>query len=76
MQDDGFYHGSGNFVNVGPRWSFEVGALWANIDEIEAGGITLDQIGAALNDNWSATVVALALGNVATLHALVAEARS
>jgi hypothetical protein len=36
--------------------------------------IPLSQIGHALSHNWSATVVALALRNVATLRALIDEA--
>lgn len=74
MQDDGQYHSGSNLVHVGRDWSFEIDRLWTNIDQIEAGGITLDQIGAALNANWNACVIALALGNIGVLRALVAEA--
>ena len=74
MQDDGQYHSGSNLVHVGRDWSFEIDRLWTNIDQIEADGITLDQIGAALNANWTAAVIALALGNIGVLRALVAEA--
>jgi hypothetical protein len=76
MQDeDGPYHTGGAFVNVGRNWSFEIDKLWNNLDQVEADGIaSLAEIGLALDFNWSATVCALAFGNVAALRALIAEA--
>jgi len=71
--DSASYHATAGYVYAGP-WAFELGALWASIDEIERGsGITLDQIGSALAHNWTAAVVALALNNIAVLRALIDE---
>jgi hypothetical protein len=75
MQDGFRYHSSNNLVYVG-RWALEIDALWSSIDELERGGISLDQIGLALAHNWTACVVALARKNVAILRALIAEASS
>jgi hypothetical protein len=74
MHDDGFsYHGSDGFVYIAD-WAFEIGALWESIDDIERGGIPLDQIGRALSFNWPATVTALALKNLACLYTIIADA--
>jgi hypothetical protein len=76
MQDaNSNYHSPQGYVYVG-RWAIEIDALWSSIDEIERGGIPLDQIGLALAHNWPASVVALARQNVAVLRALIAEASS
>jgi hypothetical protein len=75
MRDDDIpsYHATAGYVHAGP-WAFELGPLWASIDEIERGsGITLDQIGSALVHNWTAAVIALALNNIAVLRALIDE---
>ena len=74
MQDDGQYHSGSNLVHVGRDWSFEIDRLWTNVDQIEAGGITLDQIGAALNANWNAASSRWRSATSAVLRALVAEA--
>jgi hypothetical protein len=75
MQDDDEYHSSGNLVHVGP-WALEIDHLWTSIDEIERSGVSLDQIGLALDHNWPACVLALARKNLAVLRALIAEAAS
>jgi len=67
------YHSPGAFVYVG-RWALEQDAIWLGVDNAESFGIELGQIGRALSHNWSATAVALALGNIATLRALIDEA--
>ena len=74
MQEDASYHGPRGHVHVGRHWCFEIGAIWDGVSYAEAAGISLDQIGRALSHNWSATVIALALRNMATLRTLIREA--
>ena len=75
-RDDRQYHAAAAYVHVGALHVFAVDEIWSGIDAAERNGITLDQIGAALNANWCATVCALAFKNVATLRVLITEARS
>jgi hypothetical protein len=75
MQDDIPYYSSSGFVYVA-NVALELGALWHGVDSAESAGIPLDQIGRALDFNWTATAVALASGNLATLRALIHEAGS
>ena len=69
------YHSLGGYVYT-PRLALELGAIWDGVDAAEAAGVPLDEISRALGSNWSATVVALALRNLATLRALIDEAGS
>jgi hypothetical protein len=74
MQEGSQYHNVAAHVHVGRHWCFEIGAIWDGVSYAEAAGISLDQIGRALPHNWSATVIALALRNMATLRTLIREA--
>jgi hypothetical protein len=74
MQDDNRkYHTTSSYVYIGP-WALEQNSIWLGIDDAESFGIELGQIGRALSHNWSATAVALAFRNIATLHVLISEA--
>jgi hypothetical protein len=70
---NGEYHSPQAYVYVG-AWALEQDAIWLGVDNAECLGIELDQIGRALSHNWSATAVALAFRNIATLRALISEA--
>jgi hypothetical protein len=77
MQDDderGEYHTTGGLVYTG-NWALEIVAIWDGVQAAEDARIPLSQISRALAHNWSATVVALARKNIATLHTLIAEAQ-
>jgi hypothetical protein len=75
MENDNYdYHAAGAYVEIG-LYAFDISTLWHRIDTIERGGISLSDIGLALDHNWPATVTALAFENIATLRALIAEAR-
>ena len=74
MQDRNHqYHRIAAYVYAG-RWVLEHRSLWDGVEAAECMGIELGQIGRALSHNWSATVVALAFRNFATLRALIDEA--
>jgi hypothetical protein len=74
MQDRNHqYHRIATYVYAG-RWVLEHRSLWDGVEAAECIGIELSQIGRALSHNWSATVVALAFRNFATLRALIDEA--
>ena len=74
MQDDNRkYHTNSSYVYIGP-WALEQNSIWLGIDDAESFGIELGQIGRALSHNWSATAVALAFRNIATLRVLISEA--
>jgi hypothetical protein len=74
MQDDNRkYHTTSSYVYIGP-WALEQNSIWLGIDDAESFGIELGQIGRALSHNWSATAVALAFRNIATLRVLISEA--
>lgn len=66
------YHNAGAYVHAG-RFALELGAIWDGVDAAEDVGIELAEIGLALAANWSATTVALAFNNIATLRALITE---
>jgi hypothetical protein len=66
------YHAAAAFVYIGDR-AFTRDDIWNGVEIAETAAIPLGQIGQALSHNWSATVVALALRNVATLRALIDE---
>jgi hypothetical protein len=63
------YHRIAAYVYAG-RWVLKHRSLWDGVEAAECMGIELGQIG----HNWSATVVALAFRNFATLRALIDEA--
>jgi hypothetical protein len=71
---DGEYHSSGALVYVGDSLVVTLEEIWDGVEAAECIGIELGQIGRALSHNWSATVVALAFRNFATLRALIDEA--
>ena len=71
---DGEYHSSGALVYVGDSLVVTLEENWDGVDAAENAGASLEQIGRALRYNWSATVVALAFRNFATLRALIDEA--
>jgi hypothetical protein len=74
MQDDNRkYHTTSSYVYIGP-WALAQNSIWLGIDDAESFGIELGQIGRALSHNWSATAVALAFRNIATLRVLISEA--
>jgi hypothetical protein len=74
MQDDNRkYHTTSSYVYIGP-WALEQNSIWLGTDDAESFGIELGQIGRALSHNWSATAVALAFRNIATLRVLISEA--
>ena len=66
------YHAGSGYVYIGP-WALEQNSIWLGVDDAESFGIELGQIGRALSHNWSATAVALAFRNFATLRALIDE---
>ena len=77
MQEDNEqpkYHSPSGYVYAGEH-ALELAAIWSGIETAEDAAVPLEQIGRALAHNWTATVVALAFGNVAVLRALIAEAR-
>jgi hypothetical protein len=69
------YHSWAGYVHAGDLL-LEIAAIWEGVQTAEDAGISLSQTGRALSYNWSATVVALARGNVAVLRALIDEAAS
>ena len=69
------YHSLAGYVHAGDLL-LEIAAIWEGVQTAEDAGISLSQIGRALSYNWSATVVALARGNVAVLRALIDEAKN
>jgi hypothetical protein len=69
------YHNAAAYVYVGQH-AFTLDELWRGVEAVERAGVPLEQISAALGSNWSATVVALALHNLATLRTLIREAGS
>jgi hypothetical protein len=71
--DEREYHAAAAFVYIGDR-AFTLDDIWNGVEIAETAAIALSQIGYALSYNWSATVVALALRNAATLRALIDEA--
>jgi hypothetical protein len=71
--DEREYHAAAAFVYIGDR-AFTLDEIWSGVEL--AAAIPLSQIGHALSHNWSATVVALALRNAATLRALIDEANA
>jgi hypothetical protein len=74
MQDDNRkYHTTSSYVYIG-HWALEQNSIWLGTDDAESFGIELGQIGRALSHNWSATAVALAFRNIATLRVLISEA--
>jgi hypothetical protein len=73
LDDDPNYHAPAGYVYT-PGLALELAAIWAGVDDAETAGVPLDHIGRALSFNWSATVTALALRNVACLRALIHEA--
>ena len=73
FDDEPDYHAAACLVYVGSSYAFELAAIWNGIQSAEDAGITLAQIGVALAHNWPATVVALALKNIATLRVLITE---
>ena len=75
MNETPDYHAAAGYVHAGDLL-LEIAAIWEGVQTAEDAGISLNQIGRALSYNWSATVVALARGNVATLRALIDEANA
>ena len=73
--DEREYHAAAAYVHIGDR-AFTLDEIWSGVELAETAAIPLSQIGHALSHNWSATVVALALGNAATLRALIDEANA
>ena len=73
--DEREYHAAAAYVHIGDR-AFTLDEIWSGVELAEAAAIPLDQISHALSHNWSATVVALALRNAATLRALIDEANA
>ena len=73
--DEREYHAAAAFVYIGDR-AFTLDEIWSGVELAETAAIPLSQIGHALSYNWSATVVALALRNAATLRALIDEANA
>jgi hypothetical protein len=73
--DEREYHAAAAFVYIGDRAS-TLDEIWSGVEAAEDAGIPLSQISLALSHNWSATVVALALRNAATLRALIDEANA
>ena len=69
------YHAAAAFVYIGDR-AFTFDEIWSGVELAGTAAIPLSQIGHALSHNWSATVVALALRNGATLRALIDEANA
>jgi len=69
------YHSLAGYVDAG-NLTLEIAAIWDGIDHAEAEGVALNHIGEALRYNWTACVTALAFKNIATLRALIDEARS
>ena len=65
-----FYHSPAGYVYT-ERLALEISAIWDGIESAEAIGIPLEKIAGALVRNWTATVVALARGNLATLRVLI-----
>jgi hypothetical protein len=74
-EEDFNYHASHGYVYT-PRLVLELGVIWDGVDAAEAAGVPLDEIGRALGCNWNATVIALAFHSLATLRALIREAKS
>jgi hypothetical protein len=72
MQDDPYYSPS-SFVYIGDH-AFTLDEIWGGVDAAERVGVSLGEIGRALNHNWTAAVTALAIGNIGVLRALVDEA--
>ena len=74
MQDDGgSYYDITAFVYIGGR-AFTLDEIRSGVDAAERAGISLGEIGRALNYNWTAAVTALAIGKIGVLRALVDEA--
>ena len=73
--DEREYHAAAAYVHIGDR-VFTIDEIWSGVELAETAAIPLSQIGQALSYNWSATVVALALRNVATLRAMIDEANA
>ena len=69
------YHAAAAYVHIGDR-AFTLDEIWSGVELAESAAIPLSQISRALSHNWSATVVALALRNGATLRALIDEANA
>jgi len=73
LDEDSNYHSNGGYVYT-PRLALELRAVWEGVDTAETTGVPLDEISRALSFNWSATVTALALRNLAVPRALTDEA--
>ena len=73
--DEREYHAAAAYVHIGDH-AFTLDEIWSGVELAETAGIPLSQISHALSHNWSATVVALALRNAATLRVLIDEANA
>ena len=73
QDDDGPYYDITAFVYIGDH-AFTLDEIGGGVDAAERAGISLGEIGRALNHNWTAAVTALAIGNIGVLRALVDEA--
>ena len=72
--NDEHYHTAAAYVYIG-NLALTESEIWDGVDHAEtAAGISLTDIHGALTLNWSATVVALALRNIAALRTLIDEA--
>jgi hypothetical protein len=75
QDDDGSYYDITGFVYIGGR-AFTLDEIWGGVDAAERAASRWGEISRALTHNWTAAVIALALGNIAVLRALVDEART
>jgi hypothetical protein len=73
QQDDDGRHSESGYVYL----AFTVDEIWQGVDAAEAAGISLKQIGRALNYEGyeSIIVAALAYGDTALLRTLIGEAQ-
>jgi len=73
QDDDGPYYDITAFVYIGGR-AFTLDEIWNGVDAAERAGVSLGEISWALTHNWTAAVIALALGNIGVSRVLVDEA--
>jgi hypothetical protein len=74
MQDEhSEYHSTFAYVYIGDH-AFTLDEIWGGVEAAERAGISLGEVGRALTHNWTATVTALAFGNIGVLRVLADEA--